>query len=387
MRKKIIKYLLFYLFLLQFSQTVFPQRTAVYRAKLDSIRSEIENYEKLIRREEAKEKDSLTKLANIEKEIFLRKNLVRELNRSIRSVERDIRYTRKEISDLKEELKKGRKLLSERVVHLYKYNRFNEVEAVLLSKSLNQFFTAVKYFRLIAEFDKKRFEEFEKKIIRLDEKTKQLSESLREKTILRDLKSSEEKNLNRRKNNRVTALNRAKRDKDNYLKAKIKSETEAKQINEIIRTLMAAESRVPADMKEFEGVFPKMKGKLDWPVNGKITTKYGREVNPKHKTVTYNKWIDIKANLGDPVKVVAGGKVLSVRWIPSFGPLVIIDHLDGYFTVYSHFSEVFVEIQQTVRPGQVIGRVGDEGSLDGAKLSFFVFKDGVDLNPEEWLRR
>ena len=69
-----------------------------------------------------------------------------------------------------------------------------------------------------------------------------------------------------------------------------------------------------------------------------------------------------------------------------YGEIVILNHGDGYYTLYAHLSDILVQQGAAVEPGQNIGRVGDTGSLKGTVLHFEVRKGGSALNPQDWLR-
>ena len=361
-----------------------------YQDRINALKEEIDLLTKRKSEEERKVKDAQNELNNIDKEIFLRKRLLKNLTSGIRTLERDISRTRKEIGDLNDELEKGRELLSKRIIQLYKYNRFNEVEAILMSKSVNQFFKGVKYFKLVADVDKKRFAEFENKINKLNEKTRMLEKSLSDKKDLAEQKTAEERRLNTRKNSRIAVLKKAQSQIKN-LDYSIKRDKDLEEeLNALFKRALSLESEAATDedLAEFAGTFTKAKGKMEWPVKGRISGKFGRVVNPKHKTVTRNLGIDIKAAMNTYVRAVSGGIVSNVTWVPSFGSMIFIKHGDKYITAYSHLSDILVEPNQKVAAGDIIGRVGDDGSLDGPKLTFFISKDGENfLNPEEWLKK
>ena len=95
--------------------------------------------------------------------------------------------------------------------------------------------------------------------------------------------------------------------------------------------------------------------------------------------------IDIRAEFGEDVRAVADGVVTAITWQRGRGNIVIINHLGGYFTVYTHLSQILVQIDQKIKLGQVIGNVGDTGSLHGPMLHFEIWKSNRVLNPEEWL--
>ena len=86
------------------------------------------------------------------------------------------------------------------------------------------------------------------------------------------------------------------------------------------------------------------------------------------------------------VKAVFIGLVSTITYLSGFGNTVILDHGEGYYTVYSHLDEFFVEPDELVNAGHVIGLAGDSGSLEGVKLHFAVFANQKTENPQSWLR-
>ena len=70
----------------------------------------------------------------------------------------------------------------------------------------------------------------------------------------------------------------------------------------------------------------------------------------------------------------------------TYGQMIILNHGDGYFTLYGHLSQILVAVGSEVTPGQTIARSGDSGSLKGAILHFEVRKGGTPLDPNEWLQ-
>ncbi|TMQ69798.1 MAG: M23 family metallopeptidase [Candidatus Eisenbacteria bacterium] len=136
----------------------------------------------------------------------------------------------------------------------------------------------------------------------------------------------------------------------------------------------------------YSGDFAKGQGSLDWPVRGTLVGRFGPETHPRFGTTINNNGVDIAATIGTPVRAVAKARVeYTSEDYASYGPIVILNHGDGYFTLYAHLSEILVTVGQEIPAGQIIGRVGDTGSLKGPELHFEVRKGGTALNPEDWL--
>ena len=77
------------------------------------------------------------------------------------------------------------------------------------------------------------------------------------------------------------------------------------------------------------------------PVTGRIITKFGTHADEDDKTFTFQSGIDIKADMGEPVKSVFRGKILFADWLKGYGNLMIINHGDNYYTLYAHVEEMF----------------------------------------------
>ena len=114
-------------------------------------------------------------------------------------------------------------------------------------------------------------------------------------------------------------------------------------------------------------------GQFAWPSSGKITQRF----------VWYHKGIDIANKSAPSVLAADSGTVLGAGWLDGYGygNRIIIDHGNGYKTVYAHLSRAYVVPGQTVRRGDVIGKMGSTGRSTGIHLHFEVIRNGVYLNP------
>jgi septal ring factor EnvC (AmiA/AmiB activator) len=129
------------------------------------------------------------------------------------------------------------------------------------------------------------------------------------------------------------------------------------------------------------------RGQLPWPAEGRIVAGFGRQVHPRFGTETIRRGIDIQAPEGAPIRAVHAGTVLYRGWLKGYGNLVVLDHGDGYYTLYGHAGEIVVDEDERVGAGQTIGRVGETGAAEGTRVYFEVRHQGRAEDPELWLRR
>ena len=112
---------------------------------------------------------------------------------------------------------------------------------------------------------------------------------------------------------------------------------------------------------------------------------FGRSVHPRFKTVTLNNGLNVAASLGAPVAAVADGTVEFSDDLPGFGQCVILDHGQGYYTLYAYLDGVFVDPGGEVARGQVIAEVGRPSSGEQPQLYFEVRHGRTPLDPADWL--
>jgi murein DD-endopeptidase MepM/ murein hydrolase activator NlpD len=130
------------------------------------------------------------------------------------------------------------------------------------------------------------------------------------------------------------------------------------------------------------------KGRLPSPCPGAILeVPYGKVVNLKFNTVTFQRGWDLRAAAGTPVHAPAPGKVAHAAWFGGYGNLLIVDHGAGVHTLYAHLGEFAKAVGDEVREGEVLGRIGDTGSLKGAYLYFELREDGKAVDPATWIGR
>ena len=154
----------------------------------------------------------------------------------------------------------------------------------------------------------------------------------------------------------------------------------ARMLDEQFGRLLGA--RPPPD--PLPGGFADQKGRLPWPITGRLEVPYGKKVDPVSKVVLVHKGIDLRARFGQPIRAVFRGRVAYAEHRRGFGRLLIIDH-EGFHTLYAHLDSFQVQRGQVVRQHQVVGTLGDSGSTKGAFLYFEIRRGRDTVDPLRWL--
>ncbi|MDQ7006157.1 MAG: M23 family metallopeptidase [Acidobacteriota bacterium] len=128
------------------------------------------------------------------------------------------------------------------------------------------------------------------------------------------------------------------------------------------------------------------RGLLDRPVKGRVTAAFGDRRDPRFGTVIPHPGWDIDADFGRRVRAPFEGRVAFADWFRGYGLVVVLDHGRGVHTVYAHLSAVLVEVGDRLDKGDVLGRVGDTGSLRGPYLYLEIREAGRAVDPAGWFR-
>lgn len=134
----------------------------------------------------------------------------------------------------------------------------------------------------------------------------------------------------------------------------------------------------------FGGPFAKAKGKLPWPVDGRLVARYGTPRGGDART----KWdgVLIGADVGSQVRAVHGGRVVFADWLRGAGLLVILDHGNGYLSLYGHNQSLLRDAGDIVKAGDPIATVGTSGGQEAAALYFAIRQQGRPSDPAQWCR-
>ncbi|MFK0313167.1 murein hydrolase activator EnvC family protein [Pseudomonas sp. NPDC090233] len=141
---------------------------------------------------------------------------------------------------------------------------------------------------------------------------------------------------------------------------------------------------VSSDSASYGGAFSSARGKLPWPVNGRLLARFGDARGSDARA----KWdgVMISANPGTQVRAVHGGRVVFADWLRGAGLLVILDHGNGYLSLYGHNQSLLKSAGDIVKAGEAISTVGDSGGQDAAGLYFAIRQQGRPTDPSQWCR-
>ena len=287
-----------------------------------------------------------------------------------------------------------RQQLGNRLRHIYMEGPARDLEFLVSTRSFAGLMMRWDFLQMVAEQDRLLLESVETERDKVEANKHRLESNLQEVSANAQRTTKETSKLTDLRTTRAQTVEQIQSKREEYEAAAAELERSARAVAGLLARLEKSrqaeatkargEGRNP---QPYSGDFARGQGQLDWPAQGSVVGHMGLETHPRFGTQVRNDGIDISVPVGTPVHAVAKGRVdFANDDYEGIGGMVVLNHGDGYYTIYSHLSDVTVNTGIEVTAGTVIGHSGETGSLKGPVLHFEVRKGATPLNPESWLR-
>lgn len=369
-------------------------------ARIERLRAEIE---------QAKRREHVltTDIAAASEQIAIVQGEVDALARAVEELERQLASHRERLARLRELLdEQTRRLavlesservaqerLQARLVELYETDPPDEIEILLLSRSLGDLISQLEYLGQVARYDREVAEDVRRSRVEVAAARRETAETKAEEArVVAGLaeRAAERQATLERLVVRRDQLVAAQHDREALLAA-VREERDAAEEDlaglerasaELAKRIQAAQAGAgaePVAVPSPASAAPVSASGLVWPVDEPITSPFGMRWGRLHAG------IDIGAGFGTSIRAAAGGTVIHAGWLGGYGNLVVIDHGGGLATAYGHQQAVYVSSGQSVAQGEVIGEVGSTGNSTGPHLHFEVRVTGAPVDPLGYL--
>ncbi|RLB58895.1 MAG: hypothetical protein DRI34_03560 [Deltaproteobacteria bacterium] len=273
----------------------------------------------------------------------------------------------------------SRRDLARRLRILYKRGEYGWLELLFSSADLGQALERVRWLHRRARLDARLVGQLERLQQQLQKNQRQTRQQARQQDrLIAELRGRREQ-LQQLRQQRLAVLGLVRRQASLRQKA--------------LRELVRARRRLQGVLQRFEGgrqsssEFSSWRGRLPAPLaRWRVEVPFGLQKDRRFGTVTRHQGVDLRAPRGTPVRVVFPGRVAFADWFEGYGLLVIVEHGGGFYTLYAHLDDLRVHKGQRLRQGQLLGGVGETGSLKGPYLYFEIRRGGKAVDPARWIK-
>ena len=345
------------------------------RHKMNELRRKIEKKQE--------EKNSATKsLKDIEVRIGERAYVLKKINRHLRKQKRELKKLKKEQQKTRNKLASQRAILSEQIRSAYMIGKQEYLKLLLNQESPAAIGRTLTYYDYFHKARSHHIVEAVSTIEHLDKLTAQVKVKTDELKVSRKQQRIEKEKLEEDFIDRsviVKAMETEIANQGNQLKKFSANEKLLQELLKEIRNIMPS-TLTEIDKRE---TFGKRRGRLKWPVRGKVKRLFG-----KSRQAANLKWngVLIRSAEGKDVKAISHGRVAYADWLRGYGMLVIIDHGDGYMTLYGYNQALYKETGDWVEEGEIIATVGRSGGQTKSGLYFEIRVKGKPSNPTKWCK-
>ena len=351
------------------------------QAELNQLKRSISSLEKELQNQRQEKDDIQQQLELVERQSA-------KINRKIRLLRKKIADNQKQLENLvhrQQQLEKRimdqRSAIAEQIRAAYKTGSEEPVKLLLNQENPQRIARIFKYYEYLLEARSQKIQQFKITIDKLEKTIAEINDikinlANSQKELQTDLKA-----LLKTTKKRQQTLNSIESQLLTGEQQLSNLQRQRKELERLIdRVQRAAEKVAPA--KDYPS-FAASKGKLIWPVKGRLKHSF------KSKRGNYLRWEGwlINTQAGTVVQAVHHGRVVFSNYLRGFGLLVIVDHGDGFMSLYAHNQELLRETGDWVQSGEIISRAGNTGGLNKPALYFEIREKGVPVNPKIWLSK
>jgi len=363
------------------------------RRRLEEIRRERDRLQEQQQRLQGQVHDVNDELSNLERQRESTQRIVNEIERQIGGLASQLDRSSAEKILAEDNLADRRAVLERRLVDIYKRGPLYTFQALFAAESFGDLLSRYKYLYLTSRQDRALVEDVESlrnRVVSERNTILNVRNQLARTREEREAEYTKYTDLARARERRLQSLQQSARNTERRLTTLQKDEArlngllaalERARRDEVTRGAVRGGVSTPGSITTADI------GKLDWPVEGTIVYRFGRDTLPSGGIIRWN-GVGIAAEVGTPVKAVGAGKVRLVGQFGTYGLTIVLEHGNGYYSVYSHLQSAGVKLGATVAKEEVLGTVGGENSDYGPHLHFEIRGENqVALDPTQWLRK
>lgn len=383
--------------------------------QLDAARADVAELKQLLEKLQQEKSGVQQALKKTESEMG-------QLEKQVKGLQQDLKKSEDEIQRLDGEKKKleGARLEQQRLIGIqaraaYQSGRQEYVKLLLNQQNPEKFSRTLTYYDYLSEARMEQLATFNETLRQLAnvemDIANQQNQLLEQKSAL-DGRREQLASVRKERQLALAKLNKEFSARDQKLKAREQEQANLARVLKTIEETLARQAREAEAARQqallaereqphsgtkannsgplvsagasFGGPFAKARGQLPWPVNGRLVARYGTPRGGDART----KWdgVLIGAAAGSQVHAVHGGRVVFADWLRGAGLLVILDHGNGYLSLYGHNQSLLKDAGDVVKAGEAIATVGTSGGQDTPALYFAIRQQGRPIDPAQWCR-
>ena len=351
-----------------------------YQKNLERVQQGIAKVKEHLQGTRYKRGHLVTELKQLEEDISKNARILNATNADVSRLGNRITEHKSELAQLNKALENQREALAEQLRSAYALGQQHSIKMLLNQHNPAEIGRIQVYFAYLNQAREQQITDFIQSVERKQVVEAELNNDLGERKKAQSAQVSQKRQLEGQRFKRKQLLAKLDADISNQEKTLTDLESSRNKIENLLMSLGELLADIPASPNDKQA-FGKQKGHLPWPVKGPFLAKFGTS-----KTQGDLKWkgVLIGTDYGTPVQAISHGQIAFSDWLQGYGFITIIDHGDGYMSLYGHNESLFKQAGDWVVAGEVIATSGDSGGQPKPGLYFEIRARGKPVNPDQW---
>lgn len=357
------------------------------RKTLEQLKDKIEEKRKRADEAEKKRESVLQGIQSLDERLVRHRQDHQEITKKLRKKDREIQEITEQLAAMRGSIQERREAILARLRVQYMEGRLGYVKALWVSDSFGDFQRRRQYLSAVSQKDYELLNAFRADVSRMEQAERQRAEARAGMVAFKESiekKLGEIRSLQKEKRAYLTKITQ---EKDSYYRAVEELERSASRVDSLLRELEARRRALAMRPSTAPAVPRGAKGALPWPADGQVVSYFGRQKHPTFNTYVQRKGIEIRTTEGSFIHAVMPGTVVYADWLKGYGLVIILDHANGFFSLYAHASKILTKVGEQVAEGHPIGETGDTG-MTGENTLYFELREGAEpVDPLQWLAK
>jgi septal ring factor EnvC (AmiA/AmiB activator) len=356
------------------------------RLRLKQLNQEIAENQKQAKRIEKKHGSVLKTVEKLDRQLYDQKKARNRINQQIKEKDQELADLSTKITETGKDVQTRQSSISARLRLLYMEGRTGYLKTLFAAESFTDAAHRMDYISWVAQREHQLVRQFQEDLVNLQLLIEQQTTARKELFQLQGETQQTIKKVSGLKRQKRTVLVSLSKEKSSHERMVEDLQRSAEQVDRLLKELDQRFQLAQSRMRQPPGRVPSL-GSLLWPVEGKVVSYFGRQKHPNFDTFVNKKGIEIQVREGSPIQSVSSGNVVYADWLKGYGLVVIVDHTNGFYSLYAHASKLLVAEGNSVTNGQIIGETGETGVTEEDTLYFELRKGTTPIDPLKWLAK
>lgn len=374
---------LWWLPLVWFSLTLAAQSQtddeAQLAARLDAVRAEIAAIQARLSDDLSERDSALDRLADAEREVSSVERARRATGQGIDEVEQNIDALDAERAELQDTLAAIGQALARQLNFIYRQGNPSRLQILLNQDDPRRLNRQLAYHGYLSRQRLEVVDALQQTAAALERNRVELLETQRALQRLAEQQDANIAELAQAREAREAALEVIEQRVQTRQEALASLKEDERELTRLLDQLAASLADIPPDADVPS--MAELRGRLPHPLSGQPRFRFGQQ---RSGELVWNGWL-IPASTGSDVQAIGHGRVAYADWLRGYGLILIIDHGDGFMSLYAHNEALLRDVGDWVNPGEIIASVGNTGGVDDSGLYFELRRNGEPINPARWL--